>query len=145
MGLILDFAEETNLPEFNECWQTFREMTRDGFSTFTIDEIGNLHAQMSMMLAHKQMQLANIETKMDSAKVAKELKYASVFYHLSKEEGKRTDKQKETTALVDEEYNKTVSKWLEIKTQYTIIKGETTALETAVNALSRELSRRFGK
>ena len=145
MGLIIDFATEENLPEFENCWQVFRELTAGGFSTVDLNIIGDLHAQMSMMLAHKQLQIAIVETKLDSAKIAKEFKYARVFYYLSKEEGKKTDKQKEFTTLIDEEYNKIVDMWLEIKTIYTIAKGEVTALETAVNALSREMSRRFGK
>ena len=144
MGLIIDFAKnEEELEDFSTIWERYREFSRTGFSEYTTPEIGNLHAEFCMVLAHKQMQLAITETHLDISKVHKELSYARVFHKVSISAEKKTDKQKDVIALVDQEYNNEIGKWLEIKSKHTIAKAEVLALETAVSGLSRELSRRL--
>lgn len=144
MGLIIDFAkDEEELIDFSDIWEKYRDFSRTGFSEYVTTEIGNLHAEFCMVLAHKQLQLALVETHLDRSKVNKELSYARIFYKVSVSAEKRTDKQKEVIALVDQDYNDEIGRWLEIKAKHTIAKAEVLALETAVSGLSRELSRRL--
>ena len=144
MSLIIEFAEkEQDIPENEDYWKEFRKLTKKGFSNASAVIIGDLHAQMCMLLSHKQMQLALREVSLDKSKVVKELQYAIIFHRVSVSGEAKTDKSKENITLVNDDYNETLIKWLDNKEKFTIIRGEVMALETACSALSRELSRRL--
>jgi hypothetical protein len=144
MGLIQTFAlEEPELTEFDDVWAKYRTIAKEGFSASSVDVIGDLHAQMCMVLAHKEMQLGLKEATLDALNVKKQLTYAQIYFRLSQEETKITDKLKEQAATSHQDYIEQLERWLGMKGEYTVLKAEVAALETATGGLSRELSKRL--
>jgi len=142
MGAIKDWAKhEDNLQEFDDAWGEYRKVCHN-INSFDMNVIGNLHAQIAIMLSHKQMQLGLIETQLNAEKIKwdnKEsyllaVKYEDVAATLRKNIVKSDNELQQFTESLNQ-----------INNLFIVCKAEVNALQTAKETLSREMSRRLGK
>ena len=141
MGLILKFAEdEVDLPEFEDCWETFRTLSANGIFKAAEYEIRNLHAGMSMMLSHKLLQEGTANFEEYRQKLFLEMKKSELLFT---KYNSGTVSANNSAVMSDLEYKAVQDTYLQAKHNQLIMESEIKALNTAVISLSRELSARF--
>jgi len=140
MGLIKDFAEEDELPEFVDCWEQYRLLAANGIYRSNEAEIRNLHAQFSMLLSHKLLQQSTRKFETEKAKDYLEMDKNKLLYSKYSDD---TAQKNLAACQNDPEYKISLDKKLEARRNELIFDAEVRALETIVFSLSRELSARL--
>jgi len=141
MSLIRKWGnEENNLPEFENCWEQYRNMTANGIFRASDADVRNLHAQMSMMLSHKIIQQSVVTNEYERQKFLHELKKSELLYT---KYNKGTVAANNAAMMNDLEFQESYENLMKAKEQQIIIESEISSLQTAVTSLSREISARL--
>ncbi len=128
------------LPE-SETWDIFREVSAD-IVTHSDDDIRDLHAKMTTLLAQAEMQLGEWFSKLKSFGVKSKTTKATLLVTIYPD---GPFNQRSAQVEADKRYQDILEQEGEIEGNVEIYKAKVHALESAVELLSREISYRIKK
>lgn len=125
--------------EFDSSWETFREFSLDGLSTHSLDEIGDLRARFSSLMAYYQIVYGQALIEYKKAELNVRHTYASLINSI---EDKMAHNAKQDYVKGHPEYVETELNELKLEEKTIVIGQYIKAAQDVCYVLSDEIKRR---